>query len=93
MKLKTTVIVTLMAVVATTVFAGTKQDMSQCVITEAENMDIVVSSQEGEKLGYISLDPDNTWYVFIEGKGSLNENIVDEGSAIELICNSRNDTE
>lgn len=43
---------------------------------------------DGEKLGYVSLEPDNSWYVFINGEGALNETVVDQSKAIEHVCSA-----
>ncbi|MCC4789344.1 hypothetical protein AB6E39_15760 [Vibrio splendidus] len=60
----------------------------ECLLVDESNMDISVMAPDGQKLGYVSLEPDNSWYVFINGEGALNETVVDQSKAIEHVCSA-----
>ncbi|KAA8675659.1 hypothetical protein [Vibrio gigantis] len=63
-------------------------EFGECQLVDESNMDISVMAADGEKLGYVSLEPDNSWYVFINGEGALNETVVDQSKAIEHVCSA-----
>lgn len=45
-----------------------------------------VLTPSGEKLGYIALEPDGSWFVWVKNKGAMNRTFTTQESAKQEIC-------
>lgn len=52
---------------------------------EKPNQYSVINSS-GEKLGYIALEPDGSWFAWVKNKGALNDTFINQEDAKEKVC-------
>ncbi|WP_371185267.1 hypothetical protein [Thalassotalea maritima] len=85
------IILAMVLTLCTTSFASASDS---CSLAVSDNgADIKIYNKEGLYLGYVSPNRDGSWFVWIAGKGALNEQFADREWAISTVCSSHTPNE
>lgn len=65
-----------------------------CSTEAAENgTDTKVISADGTYLGYVSPNRDGSYFMWLAGKGAMNQSAQSYGDAVDFVCNTTDDGE